>query len=88
MATIVKTSIPERVLTLLQTLNTQQLVEVTHFMEFLKTKEAQESIEEPFLASIIREADPGVTLDQVRATLRPIAGDLSDVVIVGREERL
>ena len=36
MATIVKNSIPERVLTLLQTLNAQQLVEVTHFMEFLR----------------------------------------------------
>ena len=88
MATIVKNSIPERVLTLLQTLNAQQLVEVTHFMEFLKTKETQESLEEPLLASIIREADPGITLDQVRATLRPIAGNLSDVIIVGREERL
>ena len=55
---------------------------------FLKTKETQESLEEPLLASIIREADPGITLDQVRATLRPIAGNLSDVIIVGREERL
>ena len=88
MATIVKNRIPERVLTLLQTLNAQQLVEVTHFMEFLKIKETQESIEEPFLASIIREADPGVTLDQVRATLCPIAGNLSDGVIAGREERV
>ncbi len=88
MAAIVKNRVPERVLTLLQTLNAQQLVEVTHFMEFLKIKETQDPIEEPFLASIIREADPGVTLDQVRATQRPIAGNLSDVVIAGREERV
>lgn len=88
MAIVANKSIPSKVLTLLQTLNAEQLVEVTHFMEFLKAKETEETLEDPFLACITREADTEVTLDQVRMKLSSIQGNLSDVVIAGREERL
>lgn len=88
MATIANKSIPNKVFTLLHTLNTEQLIEVTHFMEFLKTKETEETVEDPFLACITSEADTKVTLDQVRTKLSSIQGNLSDIVITGREERL
>ena len=88
MATVSNKSIPVKVFTLLQALDAEQLVEVTHFMEFLKAKETKETAEDPFLACITSEADPEVTLDQVRAKLSSIKGNLSDVVIKEREERL
>ena len=93
MAIVSNKSISDKVFTLLHTLSSEQLVEVVHFMEFLKTKETEETIEketieDPFLTYITREADPKVSLDQVRASLESIKGNVSDVVIKGREERL
>jgi len=34
------------------------------------------------------EADPGITLQQVRKELSSIKGNLSDVIIAGREDRV
>ena len=48
MATVVKNNIPERVLSLFQALNTEQLIEVMHFMEFLKIKERENGSEDVF----------------------------------------
>lgn len=83
-----KKQVSERVVTLLQTLNAEQLGEVILFMEFLKAKETQSPPENPLWLSITREADARVTLGQVRTRLRAIPGNLSDVIIQEREERV
>ncbi len=85
---IMQPRVSERVLTVLKTLNAEQLGEVLLFMEFLKTKEQQEAGKALFWLSITREANPNVTLDDVRTRLRSIPGNLSDAIMQGREERV
>ncbi|GAK56475.1 hypothetical protein U27_03437 [Candidatus Vecturithrix granuli] len=76
-AHIMQPRVSERVLTVLKTLNTQQLGEVLLFMEFLKTKEQQEAGKDLFWLSITHEANPNVTLDDVR-TRPPEHGGYSE----------
>ncbi len=87
MATATIPKLTDKALTLLETLDTEQVGQVIDFMEFLKAKKTQGS-EDSFVAHIIREADPSVTLEQVRARLSAIKGNLSDVIAQEREERL
>jgi hypothetical protein len=87
MATATTPKLTDKVFTLLETLDTEQLGQVIDFMEFLKAKKAQ-SNGDSFVTRITREADPSVKLEQVRARLSAIKGNLSDVITQEREERL
>lgn len=76
--------LPEDVYRKLGLLNKGQVLQVLNFMEFLKDTEAKDSFSD-FIAS---EADPDVTLEQVREELSSIRGNLSDVIISEREDRI
>ncbi|OQX23241.1 MAG: hypothetical protein BWK80_27050 [Desulfobacteraceae bacterium IS3] len=83
MAEISEKNLYEQVFDMLNTFNTEQISEVLNFMEFIRTKPAEK--ENPFLEAVIHEADSRVTLNQVRKELSPIRGNLSDIIIEGRE---
>lgn len=57
MATATTPKLTNKVFTLLETLDTEQVGQVIDFMEFLKAKKTQRS-EDSFVAHIIHEADP------------------------------
>ena len=78
----------EEVYNRLKALNKQEIGQVLDFVEFLKSKAAKGRTKNPLLEYIMSEADPGITLQQVRQELSSIKGNLSDVIIAGREDRV
>lgn len=72
----------------LKGLEKEQILEVLDFVEFLKKKKSKKINENLFLDFIISEADHKITLDHVRQELSSIKGNLSDIIIRRREERL
>lgn len=79
----------QQVLEILSVLTHEQRIQTLNFMKFLKSQEttSQEKSEDSFFTFITQDAASDVTLEQVREALSPIQGNLSDVIIQGREER-
>ncbi len=79
----------QQMLEILSALTQEQRIQTLNFMKFLKSQEttSQGKSEDSFLTFITQDAVSGVTLEQVREALSPIQGNLSDVIIQGREER-
>jgi len=72
----------------LKELEKEQILEVLDFVEFLRKRKSKRIKENLFLDFIISEADHKITLDYVRRELSSIKGNLSDIIIRRREERL
>lgn len=78
------TSLKERIIRVIDELTEEQRQRLWEMIEKVREDTA---LEGPFLASIMSEADPRITLEQVRQQLSSIKGNLSDLIIQEREER-
>ena len=80
--------LPEEVYNQLKALSKDHISQVIDFIEYLKLKEIEGTKRNPLMEFIMAEADPEMTLDDVREQLGGIKGNLSDTVAQGREERV
>ena len=89
MLTISEKRLHQQMLKILGALTQEQRLQTLNFMNFLKSQEtaSQGNLEDSFLTFITQDAASDVTLEQVRGALSSIQGNLSDVIIQGREER-
>lgn len=78
------TSLKERIIQAIDELTAQQQ---QRLWEMIKKVREESALVRPFLASIESEADPQITLEQVRQELSSIKGNLSDLIIQEREAR-
>ena len=85
--TLLKNDLPEELYKKIKELKEDHISQVLDFIEYLKSKETK-NVRNPLLEFIMAEADPEMTLDNVRGELNGIKGNLSDTVIEGREERV
>jgi len=78
------TPLKKRIIQAIDELTEEQQQKLWEVIEQVRKETASE---EPFLASIRSEADPRITLKQVRQELSPIEGNLSDLIAQQREAR-
>lgn len=78
------TSLKERIIRAINELTEEQQQRLWEMIEQVRE---EATLEEPFLVSIKSEADPRITLEQVRQELSSIKGNLSDLIIQQREAR-
>jgi hypothetical protein len=84
--TLLKNDLSEELYKKIRALKEDHISQVLDFIEYLKSKETK-NVRNPLLEFIMAEADPEMTLDNVRGELNGIKGNLSHTVIEGREER-
>jgi len=85
--TLLKNDLPEDLFKKIKALKEDHISQALDFIEYLKSKETK-NVRNPLLEFIMAEADPEMTLDDVRGELKGIKGNLSHTVIEGREERV
>ncbi len=78
------TSLKKRIIQAIDELTEEQQQKLWEVIEQVRKETLRE---EPFLASIRSEADPRITLKQVRQELSSIEGNLSDLIAQQREAR-
>ncbi len=78
------TSLKERIIRAIDELTEEQQQKLWEMIEQVRE---EATLKEPFLVSIKSEADPRITLEQVRQGLSSIKGNLSDLIIQEREAR-
>ncbi len=71
----------------LKVLSEEHILQVLNFIKYLKLEDMRGSKTNPLIEFIMAEADPEITLDDVREQLGGIKGNLSDTVAHVREER-
>ncbi|MCK4391511.1 hypothetical protein KAX17_01220 [Candidatus Bipolaricaulota bacterium] len=78
------TSLKEKIIQAIDELTEEQQQKL---WKMIKKVREESALEASFLASIKSEADPRITLEQVRQGLSSIKGNLSDLIIQEREAR-
>ncbi len=86
--TLLRDDLPEEIYKKSKALSKEQVSQVLDFIEFLKLKEKKDLRKNTLIEFVTAEADPKMTLDIVREQLSSIKGNLADIVIKGREERV
>ncbi len=86
--TLLRDDLPDEIYKKSKALSKEQVSQVLDFIEFLKLKEKKDLRKNTLIEFVTAEADPKMTLDIVREQLSSIKGNLADIVIKGREERV